>query len=150
MTDSLKWVVSGAAAVIFVGAVIGAHSLSGSSVRSANPSHVVATASGDKGYPAPEVSIVAQAERPTQDTEMLARSSSFYGDGGSYSRKHSGRKHSHHKKDKTTTDTPNGIDPEMGLISADDRKLREAEAKVQKENLPAESRDWTATGPNGR
>jgi len=123
MTDSLKWIVSGAAGVIFVGALIGARHLDAPrTVASSADSRIVQADTPSGGYPVPEISIDTQAVNLSQGREMLSRSSSMYGD-FSYSRHHHSkhRSHKHVKSDEVGT-----VDQDMGMIAADDKKLRDA------------------------
>lgn len=136
MTDYLKWVVSGAAGAIFVGALIGVNRMNAhpQGFARTESTQAVADNSQSPDYPAPDVTVVSQIERPDRDTEVLERSSSMYGDTYVLSRRrHAKHKTKHKKTDTTPTIGDNGLpkdaDPEMGLIAADDKKLKDAEAQ---------------------
>ena len=135
MKDSLKWVISGVAGVIFVGTLVATAGLRHHSDSRSAGDGIVQTDTRS-GYPAPEVSVVAQ-EEPLSDAAyaLLSNSSSLYGGARDYStRRHRhSSKHSEHRKTKASKDgLPSGADPEMGLIPADDKKLRDAVAKAEK------------------
>ena len=136
MTDSLKWIVSGTAGVVFVAALIGAKHLdTPRTVASSADSRIVQDSTPSSGYPAPEISIDTQEVRSrSQDYEALSHSSSMYGD-FSYSRHHHSKHHSH-KQPKT--DAVGAVDTEMGMMSADDKKLRDAMERADRMDKSSE------------
>jgi hypothetical protein len=149
MTDSMKWVVTGSAVIIIIGAALGSRMINHDPAPAASDP-VVAMSDSSHGYPAPEVTIDSRLAKPAPDTEAVSHSSSLYGDGYSYSRRHrSGRKYSHKKAKPDVTGLPAGADPEMGVISADDKKLRQAEAEAARADHEMSTQP-SDVGPNGR
>jgi hypothetical protein len=144
MTDSLKWIVAGTSFALLLGAFYAGQRYSTSTSR--QPEIVVSTAHAT--YPAPEVTVMSQVSRPRQAVQLLARSSSMYGEGSSYNRRRRSSKKPKPRPNPEVATTE--IDHEMGEMAADDQKLREAMQKADRMERDGEPRDIPHSEPDGR
>jgi len=156
MTNYLKWGVPGGAALLIFGVLIGAKLVS-APAKSTSP---VASAGIERSesqpqltlasYPKPQVSITSRKLR-SHEVTFETRGASFYDPSfgnDSYLSLSKPSRHHHHKTKKAKPVQSAGIDPDMGLMAADDSKLQAAEHQLEKQET-AGYKDWGSAGPEG-